>query len=228
MEPSHPAFAGICDLALFAWRAACYCTAESGLGVSCVNRGVRVRHADDGTRGDGAVDDAALLRLVVAGDADAFAELYDRLAPMVLLRLRRRCRDANAATDVLQETFVAVWRFADSFSGRGEVAAWVWTIAARKLIDAQRRLAVRPVEVAHNVATAETVISAEDVVLADALDAPLAEAINRLSPELRAVLRATVLDGLTMAETAELLDIPVGTVKTRSRRARQLLREALA
>lgn len=203
------------------------CSAETNRESPCVNRGVRIRRTDRGTRGESAVDDAALLRLAATGDAAAFAELYDRLAPMVLLRLRRRCGDASMASDVLQETFVAVWRFADSFAGRGEVAAWVWTIAARKLIDAQRRLAVRAAEVPHDGETTETVVSAEDVVLAGALDGPLAEAINRLSPELRAVLRATVLDGFTMAETAELLDIPVGTVKTRARRARHTLREAL-
>lgn len=189
---------------------------------------MRVWRAGAGERGESAVDDAALLRLVVTGDAAAFGELYDRLAPMVLLRLRRRCGDEGMASDVLQETFVAVWRFADSFAGRGEVAAWVWTIAARKLIDAQRRLTVRPTEVPHDGETTEAVVSAEDVVLSGALDGPLADAVNRLSPELRAVLRATVLDGLSMAETSDLLGIPVGTVKTRARRARHMLREALA
>src|SRR5699024_9494084 len=116
---------------------------------------------------------------------------------------------------------------AGSFAGRGEVAAWVWTIAARKLIDARRRLAVRPAEVSHDGRAADVVVSAEDAALAGALDAPLAEAINRLSSELRAVLRATVLDGLTSVEAAALLGITVGTVKTRARRAREILREAL-
>lgn len=191
-----------------------------------------MRHVPAAARSaEGAIGDAALLRQVAAGDQGAFAELYDRLAPMVLLRLRRRCRDADLAADVLQEAFLAVWRYASSWSGSGEVAAWVWTIAVRRLIDARRRQAARPDVVASGpgriALSAAAVASAEDVVLASALDAPLADAVTRLSPELRDVLRATALDGLTMRETADLLGIPEGTVKTRVRRARQCVREAL-
>jgi RNA polymerase sigma-70 factor (ECF subfamily) len=71
-------------------------------------------------------------------------------------------------------------------------------------------------------------VSAEERVLAGVEHGDLAGALTRLSPELRAVLQATVIDGLTTREAAVLLGIPPGTVKTRALRARKQLREALA
>jgi RNA polymerase sigma-70 factor (ECF subfamily) len=70
--------------------------------------------------------------------------------------------------------------------------------------------------------------SAEELVLHDVVDSRLAAALAGLSPELRAVLQATVLDGLSTREAAVLLDIPENTVKSRARRGRIALREALA
>lgn len=69
--------------------------------------------------------------------------------------------------------------------------------------------------------------SAEDQVLASVEHGDLAQALNQLSPELRAVVRATVVDGLTTREAGRLLGIPAGTVKTRMMRAKPRLREAL-
>jgi RNA polymerase sigma-70 factor (ECF subfamily) len=73
----------------------------------------------------------------------------------------------------------------------------------------------------------DTVVSAEDQVLLGVEYGDLAGALGRLSPELRAVVQATVLDGLTTREAAQLLGIPAGTVKTRMMRARARLREEL-
>ncbi|PZG01529.1 RNA polymerase sigma factor [Micromonospora deserti] len=176
------------------------------------------------------LDDAALLRRSARGDAAAFGVLYDRLAPMVLLRLRGRCSDRELVADVLQDAFAAVWRSADQWTGRGDVAGWVWTIAARRLVDVYRQRAVRSSAVERNAAvTVETFApSAEAVVLDEVLNGGLEAALRRLSPELLEVLRATVLDGLSTRETAALLGVPEGTVKARAFRARSMLRQALA
>lgn len=170
------------------------------------------------------VDDEALLRRAGRGDAAAFALLHERLAPMVLLRLRRRCADPDVVADVLQETFTAAWRGARSFDGGGEVAAWVWTIAARRLVDAYRRAAARR----RPLAQVEHAPSAENQVMDGLLGGPLEAAVRDLAPELRAVLEATVLDGLSTREAAVALGVPQGTVKSRAMRARTALRQALS
>jgi RNA polymerase sigma-70 factor (ECF subfamily) len=142
--------------------------------------------------------------------------------------LSRRCADPGVVDEVLQDTFVAVWRSAAAYDGRGEVAAWVWGIAVRRLVDALRR-SPRPTASLSDVGDAsEVVVSAEDQVLVGIEHGELGPALDRLSPELRAVVQATVLDGLTTAQAGRLLGIPSGTVKTRMMRARAQLREDLA
>src|SRR5262245_51230412 len=86
--------------------------------------------------------DAALLARVAAGDEHGHAalrELYTRHAPWLLVRLSGRCSDQSVVDEALQDTFVAVWRRADSYRGQGEVAAWLWGIAVRRLVDLLRR-----------------------------------------------------------------------------------------
>lgn len=176
--------------------------------------------------------DALLLATVATGDEQAHAalrELYVRHAPWLLVRLNRRCSDRGLVDDALQDTFVAVWRRADSYRGQGEVAAWLWGIAVRRLVDVLRRrprLSLSYVQEDHGSALG-TVESAEERVLHGVEYGDLAGALRRLSPELRAVVQATVLDGLTTKEASRLLGIPHGTVKTRMARARTTLREAL-
>lgn len=171
-------------------------------------------------------DDTALLGAVAEGDATALRELYDRHAPVLAVRLRRRCSDPDLVADALQDTFVAVWKAAGRFRGDGEVAAWLWGIAIRRLIS---RLRGKPA-----VATVplrdqdEYEVAAEELVLAGVEYGDLAGALEQLSPEFRAVIEATVLDGLTAREASRLLGIPVGTVKTRAMRAKAQLRVNLA
>ncbi len=171
-----------------------------------------------------ATTDQDLIRAVREGDAAALRSLYDRHAPWLTIRLARRCADPAIVEEVVQDTFLAVWRGAGRYRGQGEVAAWIWGIAIRRLIDRLRkhrsasRLVGRP----------DPEPSAEELVLLGIEHGDLASAMDGLSPELRAVIQATALDGLTTREAAHLLGIPRGTVKTRLMRARRELREALA
>jgi RNA polymerase sigma-70 factor (ECF subfamily) len=176
------------------------------------------------------MDEGDLLRLVAGGDRAAFEEFFRRTSPWLAVRLRRRCADDDVVAEVLQESYLAVWRAAGAFVGAdvgGSALGWLWTIASRRLVDAFRRRgrdasALRP-------AIVEPVVAAaEDTALEAMVGDPMWSALQRLAPELRQVLQAMVLDGLTVRETAVLLGVPEGTVKTRARRARLAIREALA
>ena len=169
------------------------------------------------------------MRRVARGDREAFDELYRRTAPWLVLRLRRRCADEHVVSEVVQETYLAVWRSAGSYAGArcgGSAPGWLWTIAARRLIDAFRRRGQPDVVVVPAVPEGLSP-SAEDEALRGELDDRLAAELAGLSPELCDVLQAMVLDGLSVRETSVLLGIAEGTVKTRARRARLALREAL-
>jgi RNA polymerase sigma-70 factor, ECF subfamily len=170
-------------------------------------------------------DDATLVRAVADGNRRALEVLYARHAPWLVIRLTRRCNDRHLVDEAVQDTFVAVWRGAGRWDGRGEVAAWVWGIGIRRLID-QLRSSPRPTqELPESWTGVEP--SAEERVLVGVEYGDLAGALERLSPELRAVVQATVLDGLTTREAGRLLGIPSGTVKTRMMRAKAQMREAL-
>jgi len=173
-------------------------------------------------------DEQELVRRVARGDRAAFEQLYRRTAPWLAVRLRRRCADEQIVAEVMQETYLAVWRAAGSFAGEsvnGTAVGWLWTIAARRLIDAFRR---RARDAAVPLAAEVVAPAAEDEVLGEVVGDDVGLALDRLAPELRQVLRAMVVDGLTVRETAVLLGVPEGTVKTRARRARLAMREALS
>jgi RNA polymerase sigma-70 factor (ECF subfamily) len=185
------------------------------------------------TRSRGDVDEvgeAELLRRIGRSDAVAFEEFYHRTVPWLVVRLRRRCADREIVAEVVQDTYLAVWRAGASFTGEragGSAVGWLWTIAAHRLVDAFRRRArdaeLPPAAVEELVAPA-----AEEEVLSGEVSGEVGIALCRLAPDLQQVLRAMVLDGLSVRETAALLGLSEGAVKTRARRARIAMRKALS
>lgn len=169
-------------------------------------------------------DDRELLEAIADGDRHAFDELYARHFAWLHLRLTRRCADPALVEEAIQDAFLTVWKKAGSYRGQGDVGAWVWGIGIRQLLNRMRR---RKTPAWHLLARSDRLVSAEDTVLLGTEHGDLAGALDRLSPELRAVVQATVVDGLTMREASKMLGVPSGTVKTRMLRARQQLREAL-
>jgi RNA polymerase sigma-70 factor, ECF subfamily len=173
--------------------------------------------------------DGELLAAVRDRDRGALSELYGRHESWLTVRLAYRCNDRGTVEEAVQDTFVKVWNLAGRYDGSGEVAAWIWGIGIRTLLHRMRprkslldRLgSLRPTHAPIDVT------SAEDQVLLAVQHGDLGGALGSLSPELRSVVQATVLDGLTCEEAARMLDIPTGTVKTRMMRAKRELREAL-
>jgi len=184
--------------------------------VVCDNQGVQPSPTDE-----------ELLGRIAEGDRAALRLLFDRHADWLTLRLARRCGDPGLVDEAVSDTFLAAWRSARRYRGRGAVGAWLWGIAVRRLVDRIRRQP-RGEQLVADVLVRSTAPSAEDAVLLGVEHGDLGGALRRLSPELRTVVQATLLDGLTMREAGRLLGLPTGTVKSRLRRARQQLREELA
>jgi len=167
--------------------------------------------------------DGELLRAITDRDRDALRDLYDRHAPWLRVRLLRRCGNEQVVEEVVQDVFLAVWNKPSSWSGSGEVAAWMWGIGIRRLMSALRPRRPLPLRLL----LPPPAPSAEEQVLLGVEHGPLAAAIDALSPELRDVVRAIALDGLSSREAGRLLGVPAATVRTRMARARTQLQEAL-
>jgi RNA polymerase sigma-70 factor, ECF subfamily len=177
------------------------------------------------TASQGALTDRELLVEIAAGDRGALHQLFDRHQPWLAARVRRRCSDPEIVNEVVNDTFLVVWEHPGKYTEAGEVAAWLWGIAIRTLLHRLRpRKSVLERLLQHR---QETFPSAEEAVLLRIEHSDVGQALRRLSPELIAVVQATVLDGLSTREAAQLLGIPSGTVKSRMSRARLELREAL-
>jgi RNA polymerase sigma-70 factor (ECF subfamily) len=173
----------------------------------------------------GAPTDRDLLAEIAAGDRGALRQLFDRHQPWLAARVRHRCSDPEIVNEVVNDTFLVVWDKPGKYAGDGDVAAWLWGIAIRTLLKRLRpRKSVVERLVQHR---SEHLPSAEEALLLRVEHTDVGQALQRLSPELVAVVQAVVLDGLSTREAAQLLGIPSGTVKSRMSRARHELREAL-
>ena len=173
---------------------------------------------------EGPPGDEMLLAGVAERDIGAFRVLYERHAGWLALRLARRCNDRDLVADAVQDTFVAVWQKPRGFRGDGDIAAWLWGIAIRRLVSRLRQRT----DVAAVFESTGTTPAAEDQVLLSVEYGDIGGALARLSPEMRAVIQAVVLDGLSAKEAAQLLHVPVSSVKTRLYRAKAQLRATLA
>ncbi|MDP2290320.1 MAG: RNA polymerase sigma factor [Actinomycetota bacterium] len=161
--------------------------------------------------------DPELLAAIAAGDRAALEALYHRHARWLLVRLHHRCSDADLVDSALQDTFVSVWRGARNYRpDAGEVGAWVWSIAVRRLVDHLRR---RP-----HPTPVSAVPEPEPL---PPPGTPTYDLLSRLPAELHSVVQAVYVDGLTTAEAGVLLGIPQGSVKSRLSRAKPLLQEVL-
>lgn len=196
------------------------------------------------------IEDARLVAELVAGSDDALAMLYDRHAGAVHGAAYRLTSDRALAEDIVQETFLALWNRAEQFDpNRGSLAAWLLTIARNRTVDrlraAGRRPTIVPISAAGmgdetEAATLERMARGgivvggaraglgPDAALARAeLRAILQAALATMDGPEREVLLLAYRDELSQSEIALRLGWPLGTVKTRTRRALLKLRVEL-
>ncbi len=169
--------------------------------------------------------DDELVAAVAAGDDIALRELFARHAPWLAVRLRGVLPAADVE-DVLQETFLAVWRGAGGYRPSGATGGWIWGIARRQAALLLRRRG--PAELPLPVGGGKGL--AADPVEAAMSRAELEQAVKALGPAgsaAREIWQLVYVEDKPVAEVAKLMGVPEGTVKSRAHRARRLMRAAL-
>ncbi|AXK46619.1 ECF RNA polymerase sigma factor SigK [Brachybacterium saurashtrense] len=173
---------------------------------------------------------AALLHRIALGDEDAFSRLYDEVAPMLFALIRRVVRDVAMSEEVMQEVFVEIWRQATRFDAhRGSAQGWLCTIAHRRAVDT-----VRSSEAARRRDSEEGLLQLEQQVV-DVQEEGIMRvesrrvrtALGELTSAQSEAIRLAYFGGYSHREVAALLDIPVGTAKTRIRDGMIVLRDRL-
>lgn len=194
--------------------------------------------------------DAVLVASVVAGDTTALATLYDRHADAIYRAAFRRLGDRQLAEEVLQDTYLALWNRAELFDpAAGSLLAWLSTIARNRAIDRARALGRRPSAVPLSAVLSDddrddrgveraladgTLLGVgqappepEEHFGAQELREEVRAALDGIPPAERQVLELAYYEDLTQSEIAARLGWPLGTVKTRTRRALMRLRGSL-
>lgn len=173
---------------------------------------------------------ADALRQCAKGDHDAFARLYDLISPKVYGLVVRVLRDPAQSEEVVQECFLEIWRNASRFDPeRGSASAWILTIAHRRAVDRVRAseavtrrdrdygLSHQAIQHDETAETAEARIEAKRV----------RTALETLTPTQREAIELAYLGGYTHSEVAVMLDLPLGTAKTRIRDGLIRLRDTM-
>lgn len=174
------------------------------------------------------VDDVALVRGVAAADRESLVALYDRHSgPLLTFATSLVGGDRHLGEEVLQDTFVALWRSAASFEGRSSVRTWLYGIAKRQAWNRTRSKRVA-MELLDDVEPPAPAAGPEDVVIAGAEREAVLAAIARLAPLHREVLVLAFVDDLAYGEISQVLEVPVGTVKSRVSNAKRALAGLLA
>lgn len=178
-----------------------------------------------GTDPTSARDDAEceLLERVAAGEREALAELYHAYARRLFAFLGRLAPDAATAEELVQDTLLAVWRSAGTFQRRSTVRTWVYAVARRQAHNRLRRPALTLVTLDEAGPIPDDAATPEQHALRTAERDHLAGLLAQLSLVHREALALFFIAELSYAETAEVLDVPVGTVKSRLSNARRAL-----
>jgi RNA polymerase sigma-70 factor (ECF subfamily) len=171
-------------------------------------------------------NEAELLARVVGGDRQAFELVMRNHEDRVFSVCLRILGDRERALDATQDTFLTVFRKASQFEGRSAVGTWIYRIAVNACYDQLRKTQRRPTEsLPEHVDPTDP--SAEEAIESAALRPEIESALSQLPADFRNAVILSDLEGLPLPEVAEVLGVPVGTVKSRVFRGRRLLAQRL-
>lgn len=170
--------------------------------------------------------DIALIDRYLAGDVDAFNELMDAHEDRVYAVCYRMLQDRDKALDATQDTFLTVFRKADRYQARAAFSTWLYRVAMNTCYDhlrRQKRRRADPLPESHDPV---------DITATDAYDSievrpDIERALGDLSDEFRAAVVLVDLQGMSLDQAADTLEVPTGTVKSRLFRARKQLAQSL-
>lgn len=171
-------------------------------------------------------NEAELLARVVTGDRQAFELVMRNHEDRVFSVCLRILGDRERALDATQDTFLTVFRKASQFEGRSAVGTWIYRIAVNTCYDQLRRMQRRPTErFPEHLDPSDP--GAEQEIESAGLRPEIEAALAVLSPDFRNAVILSDLEGLSLPEVADVLGVPVGTVKSRLFRGRRLLAQRL-
>ncbi len=173
-------------------------------------------------------DDRRLLERIADRDRVAFEAFFHAHGGGVHRFVRDLVRDDGLAEELTSDVMVEVWRSAAKFGGRSRARTWLFGIAHHKAVDALRRRRAPLVPLDELLGVASATDDPADAAIRVADRARLDGALATLSPDHRAVLELTYVEGFSQKEIAEIVDCPLATVKTRAFYAKARLRDALA
>jgi len=177
--------------------------------------------------GQGEIEEALLAR-TGRRDAEAFERLFDRYSAAVYSLALKMLRDPQAAEEITQEVFIAIWRGAGDFDPqRGSARAWILSLAHHKSVDAVRRHRLRVTEPIAETITADADADVAGEAMRGVESARIRKALETLSDGQREAIVFAYYGGYTQQEIAERLRLPLGTVKTRIRDGMLRLRTVL-
>ena len=180
---------------------------------------------DDTTHGD--MSDQDLLARHVAGDKDAFGELVRRHRDRLWAVALRTLGDREEAADAVQDALVSAYRAAHTFRGQSAVTTWLHRITVNACLDRARKAASRKTSPIDDAERLEQLLEPHESAAAPVergdLHRELVEALGTLPPDQRAALVLVDMQGYPVAEAADVLDVPTGTVKSRCARGRARL-----
>lgn len=171
------------------------------------------------------ISEQELIALLKSNSEGAFSYLYDNYSKALYGIIFRIVGDADRSKDVLQDTFVKIWKHKDSFEmGRATIFTWMLNIARNSAIDSNRsKHEKNKIQIEDRIVDNENRVDGN--VKVDMIG--MSETIAKLRAEYKSVIEYIYLQGYTQQEYSDKFNIPLGTVKTRTRSALQELRNLL-